>query len=70
MFDHSRICPKCNSTELGEGVFSGHATLMPKGKIFSMGSSVIATVCTRCGYIVELKAKDPAKFIPQKKNRL
>lgn len=70
MFDYGKVCPKCNSTELGEGILTGHASLMPKGKIFSMGSSILATVCTKCGHIVEMKVKYPEKFIQPKKNRL
>jgi predicted Zn-ribbon and HTH transcriptional regulator len=70
MFDYGKVCPKCKSTELGEGILTGHASLMPKGKIFSMGSSILATVCTKCGHIVEMKVKDPEKFIHSKKNRL
>lgn len=69
MFDFGRVCPKCNSTELGEGILTGHAALMPKGKVFSMGSPILATVCTRCGHIVDMKVKDPEKFIDTKKNK-
>lgn len=67
MFDHIKLCPKCNSTEFGEGVLMGHAALMPKGTVFSMGSTITATVCTRCGHILEMKVKEPQKFIPKSK---
>lgn len=70
MFDYGKVCPKCNSTELGEGILSGYAALMPKGKIFTSGSTILATVCTRCGHIVEMKVKDPEKFVSKNKNRL
>lgn len=70
MFDYGKVCPKCNSTELGEGTLMGYAALMPKGKIFAMGSPITATVCTRCGHIIEMKVKDPKKFINKKKNML
>lgn len=67
MFDPYPICPKCNGTQFGEGVLTGHASLMPKGVVFSMGSSIIATVCTRCGHITDMKVKEPHKFIPKSK---
>lgn len=55
-------CPKCGSTELGKGKFSGYAVLTPLHKLFSMGSDVIADVCTECGYVISLKVKNPEKF--------
>ena len=70
MFENGKVCPKCNSTELGEGILSEEQSLRPKGKIFTMGSPIIATVCTRCGHIVEMKVKHPQKFINPKKNTL
>jgi hypothetical protein len=27
MFDYGKVCPKCNSTELGEGILSGYAII-------------------------------------------
>ncbi len=70
MFDYEKVCPKCNSTQLGEGILSGYAALMPKGKIFTTGSTILATVCTKCGHIIEMKVKDPEKFADKKTNRL
>jgi len=70
MFDYEKVCPKCNSTQLGEGILSGYAALMPKGKIFTTGSTILATVCTKCGHIIEMKVKDPEKFADKKANRL
>ena len=70
MFDYGKVCPKCNSTELGEGVLSGYAAMMPKGKILTSGSAILATVCTKCGHIIEMKVKDPQKFKETNKNRL
>jgi ribosomal protein L40E len=69
MFDYGKVCPKCNSTELGEGILSGEQSLRPKGKIFTMGSPILATVCTKCGHIIELKVEDPEKFVSKNKNR-
>jgi ribosomal protein L40E len=69
MFDYGKVCPKCNSTELGEGILNGEQSLRPKGKIFTMGSPILATVCTKCGHIIELKVEDPEKFVSKNKNR-
>jgi hypothetical protein len=34
-----------------------------------MGSPILATVCTKCGHIIELKVEDPEKFVSKNKNR-
>lgn len=70
MFEYSRVCPKCNGNQFGEGTLSGDAAMMPIGKIFTMGSIIIATVCTTCGHIIEMKVENPEKFANTKKNRL
>ncbi|MDP4093626.1 MAG: transcription initiation factor TFIIIB [Bacillota bacterium] len=54
-------CPKCGSSEIGQGKLSGYAALSVVGKMFS-GSAVIADVCSDCGYIIQMKVKDPEKF--------
>ncbi|MDD2502517.1 MAG: transcription initiation factor TFIIIB [Desulfitobacteriaceae bacterium] len=61
MRDNAR-CPDCGHTEIGKGKLSGYATLTPKGKIFSMGSAIIADVCTNCGYIIKMRVERPEKF--------
>lgn len=58
----SNQCPKCNSLSIGKGKLSGYATIQPLGKVFSMGSAIIADICTDCGYILEMKVSNPEKF--------
>ena len=58
-------CPKCGSTRVGKGKLSGYATLQPKGKVFSLGSAIITNVCSECGFIFDLYAEKPEKFIPR-----
>ena len=56
-------CPKCNCDKIGKGkIGGGYASMMPLGKIFSMGSDIIADICTHCGYILGMKVKRPDKF--------
>lgn len=52
-------CPSCGSTEIGEGKLSGYAAIQPVGKIMSMGSPILAAVCSNCGLIVQMKVKHP-----------
>jgi len=55
-------CPDCGNNKMGQGKISGYATLTPVGKFFSLGSAIIADVCTNCGTIVRMKAEKPEKF--------
>ncbi|MGE4283861.1 MAG: transcription initiation factor TFIIIB [Clostridia bacterium] len=55
-------CPKCGCKEIGSGKLSGYASVQPVGKMFSMGSEIIASICTECGYILEMKVLHPEKF--------
>ncbi|MCC5910884.1 MAG: transcription initiation factor TFIIIB [Clostridiaceae bacterium] len=55
-------CPKCSSTDIGKGKLSGYASMVPVNKVFSMGSPIIAEICTNCGYILGLKVSSPEKF--------
>lgn len=55
-------CLNCGSTEFGEGVLTGYANLMPKGKIMSNGSKIIVKLCTHCGEVSSMKVEKPEKF--------
>ncbi len=55
-------CPDCGNNQMGKGKLSGYAALTPVGKIFSLGSTIIADVCTNCGTIVRMKVEKPEKF--------
>jgi hypothetical protein len=56
------LCPDCGSEKIGKGRLEGHAALMPGNTIFSMGSEVVADVCTNRGLILRLKVAKPEKF--------
>ena len=62
MTDYAK-CPECGNTEIGKGKLSGYAVLTPVGKLMSMGSAIIADVCTDCGTIIRMKVEKPEKFI-------
>lgn len=55
-------CPKCGSSEFGNGVLAG-SLIMPEDTIFlSTGSKLILEICTECGYILNMKVDKPHKF--------
>lgn len=55
-------CPVCGSTAIGKGKLSGYASMQPADKFFSMGSEIIAEICTECGHVISLKVQNPEKF--------
>jgi len=61
MFEEKK-CPECGCEEIGKGKLSDYANLAPMGKFFSMGSAILAEVCTNCGLIIRLRAEKPDKF--------
>jgi hypothetical protein len=38
--------------------------MFPLKGIFKTGSEVIADICTKCGYILSMRVKNPEKFKP------
>jgi predicted nucleic-acid-binding Zn-ribbon protein len=54
-------CPKCLSTEIGQGVLKGPASMFPKGKSFG-GSAILSFICTKCGYIISSYVQKPENF--------
>lgn len=59
----NKICPKCGCTEIAYGKQNGYAKMFPLKDILNFsGSNVIAEICTDCGYILEMRVKDPEKF--------
>ena len=58
-------CPNCGSDRIGREKLSGYATLQPVGKALSFGSAIIADVCSDCGFIFNMYAEKPEKFIPR-----
>ncbi|MCQ4935184.1 MULTISPECIES: transcription initiation factor TFIIIB [Anaerotignum] len=59
---NNKECPICGCNEIGEGLFSGYATMKPTNKFFALGSNVIADVCTKCGHILSFRVAEPEKF--------
>ena len=57
-------CPECGSRYIGEGLFSGSATMTVKGRPFT-SAKVIATVCSNCGLIFDMRVDKPEKFVPK-----
>lgn len=56
-------CKACGSTTFTKGeINNGDANVMPIGKAFSFGSSIIFTFCKRCGEVSSIKIEKPEKF--------
>lgn len=53
-------CKKCGSSDIGEGILDGYATMKSKKSL--LGSGIIAYICTECGEILSMKVKEPKKF--------
>lgn len=57
-----KVCPRCNSTQIGQGVLKGTASIVPKGKLTISGSAIISSICVECGYIISSYVEKPEKF--------
>lgn len=55
-------CPHCGSEELGRGLITGYAKMVPGRRLLSSGSDVLADLCTECGMILRLRVAQPKKF--------
>ena len=56
-------CPECGSTDLGEAHWIGAAKLQLVRKLPLIGGSpVLVTLCTDCGHLLSMKAKNPHIF--------
>lgn len=55
-------CSKCECKEIGEGRQSGHAGVLPIGKIFPLSSAIIHRICTNCGYVIKSYVENPTKY--------
>lgn len=56
-------CPKCGSKEIGQGEQIAGGKMLPMGGLgLSFGSAVISDICTKCGYILEMRVEKPEKF--------
>jgi len=59
-------CPICGCKEIGKGILSGYANMMPVDKIFAVGSGIVADICTKCGQILSLRVIKPEIFKTKK----
>ena len=59
---------KCGCEEIGEGCFEGYGGLISSKSVLPIPQSVIASVCTDCGYIIAMRVSQPEKF-KKKKNK-
>ena len=56
-------CPKCGCREISEGKQVEAGKMLPIDKVgMSFGSSVIADICTECGYIIGMRVEKPDIF--------
>lgn len=58
--ENNKKCPICGCEEIGEGIQCAQGSMFPVKGIF--GSQVIAQICTKCGYILSMRVKNPEKF--------
>ena len=60
--ESNKVCSICGCKEIGEGKLSGHANMRSTDKVFSIGSEIIAYICTKCGHILSMRVTHPEKF--------
>ncbi|GGB61710.1 transcription initiation factor TFIIIB [Virgibacillus dakarensis] len=53
-------CTKCVGREFGTGKQAGYAKM--NSDRFNLGSNILHTICTNCGFIVESYAEKPKNF--------
>jgi predicted nucleic acid-binding Zn-ribbon protein len=60
--ESNKGCPICGCKQIGKGKQYAQAKMFPIHKSFSMGSEIIAEICTECGHILSMRVKSPEKF--------
>ncbi|MBI6874521.1 transcription initiation factor TFIIIB [Clostridium aciditolerans] len=62
--EQEKKCPECSCTEFAQGTFGADSKLFPINIIFKpgKGSEVLAEICTKCGYILNMRVSKPEKF--------
>jgi len=55
-------CPICGCENIGQGKLSGYTNMNIINNHFSIGSEVVAEICTKCGQILSLRINNPDKF--------
>jgi predicted nucleic-acid-binding Zn-ribbon protein len=64
LMEQEKNCPECGCKEIVQARLDNNAKLYPLDALFKImnGSEVIAEVCTKCGYILNMRALKPEKF--------
>jgi len=62
--EREKKCPECGCEKIAQAKLDINAKLYPIHAFFKImnGSEVSAEVCTKCGYILNMKALSPEKF--------
>ncbi len=60
--ENNKECRICGCKEIGKGILCPNAKMFPIDKTFSLGSKIIADICTKCGYILSMRVTNPEKF--------
>lgn len=62
--DYEKKCPKCGCKEIAKAKLDINAKLYPVNALFKVtnGSEVVVELCTKCGYILNMRALKPEKF--------
>lgn len=63
--NYTKVCPKCNSTDIRTGKQQGYAVISNGG---FKTSKVIYYLCGNCGYVVDQFIERPDKMKEIKKN--
>lgn len=59
----NQTCPKCASEKISKGKQIGQARMVPiDNKSLLTASTIIAEICTACGYIIETRVEKPEIF--------
>lgn len=63
MANRIKECPECGCREIKQGKQVGEARMFPLNtKVYLGGSDIIADICSKCGYIISMKVKNPDKL--------
>ena len=61
--EENKECPKCGSSEIGQGKQMRQAKMLPIDNISILGGSdIISDICTNCGHILDMRVEKPEKF--------
>lgn len=62
--DYEKECPECGCKKIAQAKLDVNAKLYPIDALFKImnGSAVVVELCTKCGYILNMRALNPEKF--------